>query len=117
MLKAHTRNNAGTVALKSTNPRDVPVIAFNNFATGEDNDLKAAYEGVVLSRKLFQSMGPEGPTFTEATPGSFMQGEAAIKQWIKDEAWGHHASCTVPMGATGNSKAVVDSQVPSPGCK
>lgn len=110
VLKAHNRNNAGTVTLKSADPRDVPSIAFNSFATGGDKDLQAAYEGVVLARKIFQSMDSSGPTFTEEVPGPTVQGEAALKQWIRDEAWGHHASCTVPIGAAHDSKAVLDSK-------
>jgi choline dehydrogenase len=30
-------------------------------------------------------------------------------QFVKDNAWGHHASCTCPMGKAGGPNAVVDS--------
>jgi len=33
-----------------------------------------------------------------------------LKQFIKDEAWGHHASCTAPIGADDDPMAVLDSQ-------
>lgn len=29
---------------------------------------------------------------------------------MKNEAWGHHASCTCPIGADGDPKAVLDSK-------
>jgi len=33
-----------------------------------------------------------------------------MKTFIKDEAWGHHASCTCPIGADGDPMAVLDSK-------
>ena len=32
-----------------------------------------------------------------------------IRQFVKDNAWGHHASCTNPMGKANDNNAVVDS--------
>ncbi len=109
MLKAHSRNNAGTVTLKSTNPLDIPNITFNSFAVGGDDDLQAVYEGVELARAMFnQTITPDGP-FTETFPGPAIQSEADIKSWIQTNAWGHHASCSVPIGAESDPNAVLDS--------
>jgi choline dehydrogenase-like flavoprotein len=50
-LKAHSHNNAGTVRLRSTDPRERPQISFNYFDTGNTDgggdldDLEAVYEG------------------------------------------------------------------------
>jgi choline dehydrogenase len=33
----------------------------------------------------------------EICPGADIQNEA-LEQWVRDNAWGHHASCTCPMG-------------------
>lgn len=48
VLKAHSRNNAGTVNLTSADPRDTPRITFRNFGEGDssraadaDKDLQA----------------------------------------------------------------------------
>lgn len=109
VLKAHSRNNAGTVTLASTNPLDMPNITFNSFAIGGDDDLQAVYEGVELARAMFnQTITPDGP-FTETFPGPAIQTEADIKSWIQTNAWGHHASCSVPIGAESDPNAVLDS--------
>jgi choline dehydrogenase len=49
ILKAHTRNRAGTVRLRSGDPRDVPEINFRYFdegSEGGDADLEAMADGV-----------------------------------------------------------------------
>jgi choline dehydrogenase len=33
-----------------------------------------------------------------------------IAQWVKDEAWGHHASCSARIGGEGDPMAVLDSR-------
>jgi choline dehydrogenase len=115
-LKAHSRNNAGTVKLRSSDPRDVPIINFNSFDTGvttdnaAEKDLQAVYEGMQYSRQAFRDLIPLDGSFTEVWPGPNVTTEAQIKDFIKDEAWGHHASCTCPIGADGDPMAVLDSQ-------
>ncbi|KAI0454775.1 hypothetical protein F5B21DRAFT_474205 [Xylaria acuta] len=111
LLKAHTRNRAGTVKLVSTDPRDMPNITFNNFAQGGDQDLQALYEGVQWSRKAMNAYIPTFGAFEESWPGKNYSDEATIKQWLRDETWGHHASCTCPMGADNDPMAVLDSNL------
>ncbi|KAK5049088.1 hypothetical protein LTR84_005511 [Exophiala bonariae] len=116
VLKAHSRNNAGTVTLRSTDPRDTPVINFNYFDTGntaggaDEKDLQATYEGMMLSRQIFNDYIPLQGDFEEVWPAQNASTKAAMKEWIKKEAWGHHASCTAPIGADGDKKAVLDSK-------
>ncbi|CAI4214273.1 unnamed protein product [Parascedosporium putredinis] len=57
-LKAHTSNRAGTVCLRSTDPRDTPIIDFNSFQQGGAADVKAVVEGMKLSRKMFKEVIP-----------------------------------------------------------
>ncbi|KAK0374108.1 choline dehydrogenase [Colletotrichum limetticola] len=114
ILKAHSRNNAGTVTLKSTDPRDMPLINFNYYDTGVnsngegDKDLQATYEGFEFTRKAFDSLIPLDGSFPEVWPGTNTSTEADAKQFLKDEAWGHHASCTCPIGADDDPMAVLD---------
>ncbi|KAJ3579738.1 hypothetical protein NPX13_g823 [Xylaria arbuscula] len=68
VLKAHTRNNAGTVKLASANPRDTPT-----------HHLPHLYET-----------------------------DEQLKEWVKEEAWGHHASCSNKIGAASDPMAVLD---------
>ena len=53
ILKAHTNNRAGTVRLRSTDPRERPEINFRYFSEGDDDggdDLEALVEGVRFVR-------------------------------------------------------------------
>lgn len=115
ILKAHSRNNAGTVTLKSTDPRDMPRILFNYLDTGvttdgaADKDLQATYEGFQFARKAFDSLVPLDGSFPEVWPGSKVSSEANVKTFLQDEVWGHHASCTCPIGADDDPMAVLDS--------
>ena len=116
VLKAHSRNNAGTVTLRSTDPQDMPVINFNYFDTGvtaggaDEKDLQAMYEGMKFSREIFKDYIPLQGDFEEVWPAKNATNEAEMKDWIKKEAWGHHASCTAPIGADGDKNAVLDSK-------
>src|SRR5215210_5120693 len=58
VLKAHTNNTAGTVRLKSGDPRDRPEINFHYFSEGNDatgQDLDAAVAGVQFLREIRQN--------------------------------------------------------------
>jgi len=115
VLKAHSRNNAGTVKLASADPRDMPLINFNYFDTGvttggaDTLDLQSQYEGMEYSRTAFKDLIPLDGSFTEVWPGPNVTTEAEMKDFIKQEAWGHHASCTCPIGAVSDPMAVLDS--------
>lgn len=108
VLKAHTRNRAGEVRLNSADPRDVPCINFHYFKDdGKDQDLKAVVEGIQLVRKLTESLKKKG-VMIEKYPGDDVQG-ARLEQYIQREAWGHHASCTCPIGPAQDKNAVLGS--------
>ncbi|OJD40196.1 choline dehydrogenase [Diplodia corticola] len=110
ILKAHPRNTAGTVTLRSADPLDMPDIVFNYFDTGSGDaskDLQALYEAVELARDAFdRQLVP----VTETLPGPDVQTQEQIEQYAKDVAWGHHASSTCPIGADGDEMAVLDSK-------
>jgi choline dehydrogenase len=99
-LKGHTRNNAGDVTLRSGNPWDVPDINFRYFDEGTPDggkDLQAMVEGVNLIRKINDEAAPVLDLFGDAveeTPGRNVDAQT----FVKDNAWGHHASCTCPIG-------------------
>ncbi|EPX77149.1 GMC family oxidoreductase [Litoreibacter arenae] len=99
ILKAHTLNRAGRVRLASNNPRDRPIVDFNYFEDGEDVDLQAVVEGVKFVRHLSEPLKRDGRIEVEEVPGPEIQSDAQIAQFIRDECWGHHASCSCPIGA------------------
>ncbi|KAM4056659.1 GMC oxidoreductase [Hirsutella rhossiliensis] len=118
ILKAHTRNRAGTVELRSADPRDTPIINFNYFEAGTNDkgqaekDARALAEGVEYARKATENINhaPTGTEFKEDWPGKRVSSKEEMKKWVRDEAWGHHASCTCPIGADDDPMAVLDSR-------
>jgi choline dehydrogenase len=110
ILKAHTRNTAGTVTLRSKDPQDVPDINFRYFDEGNDisgDDLESVVEAVKFVRKLNDGVGKH--IKNEAVPGASVQSKEEIAEFIKNNAWGHHASCSCKMGVESDPMAVVDS--------
>ncbi len=119
-LKAHTRNTAGTVTLRSADPRDMPEIDFHYYDEGtttdgaDDKDYQAVLEGFTLARDILQLGQNMSSTtvspFTELWPGADVSSSEQIEHFIKSNSWGHHASCTCPIGADGDPMAVLDSK-------
>ncbi|KZM28676.1 Choline dehydrogenase [Ascochyta rabiei] len=109
ILKAHPRNNAGTVTLQSADPLDVPAITYNYFDTGVgefEKDVTAMTEAIALTRDAFKR---QLVPITEVLPGKDVDTAEEIADYIKDSAWGHHASSTCPIGADDDKMAVLDS--------
>ena len=101
ILKAHTLNCAGTVRLRSGDPLDVPQIDFCYFAEGNDKngeDLVSVVEGVKFVRKLTAKLRERGLIAEEELPGEDVQTDEQIADFVRYYAWGHHASCTCPIG-------------------
>ncbi|MEG9432804.1 GMC family oxidoreductase [Terriglobus sp. ADX1] len=112
VLKAHTDNRAGHVSLRSPDPRDTPLINFAYFEEGtsdNDQDLDAVVEGVQFVRRISSSLITKGLIEKEEFPGLEVESVDQIRQYIRDQAWGHHASCTCPIGDP-ESGGVVDSR-------
>ncbi|KAI0127606.1 choline dehydrogenase [Xylariales sp. AK1849] len=106
ILKAHPRNRAGSVTLRSADPLDMPEIVFNYFQDGADEDLQALYEAIELARDAYDRQLV--PTI-ESLPGNSTDTEDSIKQYVRDGTWGHHASSTCPIGTDDDEFAVLDS--------
>jgi choline dehydrogenase len=114
VLKAHTRNTAGTVTLRSADPRDPPEINFRYFAEGNDaagEDLASVVAGVGIARRMTAAMRrPGGVAAEEEVPGPAVSSPDALARFVANEAWGHHASCSNRMGPRGDALAVVDNR-------
>ncbi|KAK4446970.1 hypothetical protein QBC34DRAFT_144800 [Podospora aff. communis PSN243] len=110
ILKAHPRNRAGSVRLRSADPLDVPEVVYRYFeegSSGAEEDLQALWEGIELSRDaLKRQLVPTN----EELPREETSEKEEVKQYVRDQAWGHHASCTCPIGADGDEMAVLDSK-------
>lgn len=98
------------MTLKSASPRDTPEINFNNFEDGNDTkgeDLEALLNGVKMARRM-AALGAEGAAEGELSPGPDCLSDPELRQFIKNEAWGHHASCTNKIGPASDPMAVLD---------
>lgn len=101
VLKAHTHNRAGTVRLASADPRAMPRIDFNCFDAGDDPDgadLHAVVQTIAFVRRLCAPLIERGVIAEEILPGPGVQGEQALADYVRDTAWGHHASCSCAIG-------------------
>lgn len=103
ILKGRTGNRTGTVTLCSRDPRDVPRIAFCNFAENGDADLAAVVRGIGIARDLARPLRDCGAIAEELSPGDTVQG-AALADWARATAWGHHACGTAAIGPVLDSR-------------
>ena len=106
ILKAHTRNRKGRVTLRSADPRDTPHINFNYFEEGGDEDLEAVVEGIQFVRQLTAKLEDEDLIVTEEIPGKDCQSVDDLKKFVRQNAWGHHASCTCAIGPVSEGGAL-----------
>lgn len=100
VLKAHTNNRAGSVTITSPDPRVRPAIEFRYFEEGSDatgDDLKAVVDGIRLVRRMTAGMKPQ-LIAAEELPGDDVTSDADLQRFVRDHAWGHHASCTCAIG-------------------
>ena len=115
ILKAHTRNRDGVVRLASADPFKRPEINFHYFhetswspeESGQDPDLLAMQGAVKFVRAI---AGRAEFVKQEFFPGKAVETDQQIKDWIRQQAWGHHACGTCRMGADGDKEAVLDSR-------
>ncbi|KAK3726507.1 hypothetical protein QZH41_014249, partial [Actinostola sp. cb2023] len=105
-LRSHSK---GIVKLKSTNPRDHPVIDFNYMSTGEDwEEMRAC---IRLAREIFEQKAFDEFRGEELKPGKDVQSDEELDAFIRKYAdTAYHPSCTCRMGDPSDGTAVVDSE-------
>ncbi|WP_283848233.1 GMC oxidoreductase [Bradyrhizobium sp. NAS80.1] len=109
VLKAHTENRAGAVRLASTDPRDAPLIEFRYFEEGSDaegRDLRGVIDEIGIARRIAARL-PE-LIEEETIPGAAADDTDKLNDFVRHEAWGHHASCTCAIGSSDDPMAVLD---------
>jgi choline dehydrogenase len=105
VLKAHTMNTAGRVTLRSADPRDPPEVDFRYFEEGSDKtgeDLDSVVEGIKFVRGVSADLKKRGLIAEEELPGEHVQSDDQLRNFVRDNAWGHHASCSCPIGPKEN---------------
>jgi choline dehydrogenase-like flavoprotein len=102
VLKAHTNNRAGEVTLRSADPRDTPEVNFRYFEEGtpdDGEDLDSVVDGIRFVRKMTAKLKQHGLLFEEELPGQQHQSDEELREYVRNTAWGHHASCSCAIGA------------------
>ncbi|KAH7273174.1 hypothetical protein B0J15DRAFT_509171 [Fusarium solani] len=105
VVKMQTGNQAGTIKLRSADPREAPEINFNFFAEKGDRDLQAIQEAVEHTMQIFNATGEPYAPYTVIEPPPSVD----VRQGIMDEAFSHHATSTCRMGPAGDKDYCVDS--------
>ena len=99
VLKGRTNNRGGCVTLASPDPRARPAVNFHYFNEGTDAqgaDLDAVVAGIRLVRRL--NAGMNELIAKEEVPGAPCVSDTELREFVRNQAWGHHASCTCPIG-------------------
>jgi choline dehydrogenase len=107
VLKGRTRNRAGTVRLRSADPRDTPEVRFRYFDEGSEGweaDLAALAEGMQLADRI---MKETKLPMKRSHPGIDLGDRGKLEEHLKNEAWGHHACGSCKIGQKGDPAAVV----------
>ena len=112
VLKAHTNNRAGEVTLRSADPLDMPEINFRYFEEGTPDggeDLDSVVDGIRFVRELTDQLRKKNIIAEESLPGNALQTDEELRQYVRENAWGHHASCTCAIGPR-EAGSVLDSR-------
>jgi choline dehydrogenase len=113
ILKAHTNNRAGEVTLRSADPRDTPLVNFHYFEEGSDatgEDLQAVVTALRFVRTMTARLKACGMIAEEEQPGENVQSDDQLADYVRDNAWGHHASCSCAIGPR-DLNGVLDSRL------
>ncbi|KAI1455089.1 GMC oxidoreductase [Annulohypoxylon moriforme] len=113
----------GSVELRSADPFEPPEINFRFFEGDSEKDLQAMLEAVKFGHKLI-SLLPESSgltPFDEKHPCKGVDSadctDDAIKEYLKLQAYSHHASGTCAIGNTSDPMSVLDSKFRVKGVK
>jgi choline dehydrogenase-like flavoprotein len=131
VLKGHTNNRGGRVRLRSADPLDPPDVDFHYFQEGSkgwDEDLVSVVSGVKFVREIMARLIREGCVEREVPPPVAARDEGRIPfavgemtdwqlaEFVRANAWGHHASSTCPIGHPAKG-GVLDSSFRVHGCQ
>jgi choline dehydrogenase len=89
------------VTLRSGDARDAPQVNFHSFEEGTPDggeDLDSVVDGVKFVRRLTENLRARGVIADEELPGDACKSDDDLRQYIRDNAWGHHASCSCQIG-------------------
>ena len=77
------------------------MVDFHYFEEGTDHsgdDLAAVVAGIRHIRRMSDALQGCGLLLAEEIPGGALQDDESLRQFVREHAWGHHASCTCAIG-------------------
>jgi choline dehydrogenase len=99
----------GTIRLKSTDPKEHPLIDANYLA--ERRDLDTLIEGLKIGREIFAGSAFDPYRAAEFQPGAEVKTDAEIEQWVRAKCETiYHPVGTCKMGLASDPMAVVDNR-------
>jgi choline dehydrogenase len=107
VLKGHTDNTSGYVTLRSADPFVRPEIHFKYFeesGQSDADDVRSVVDGVKFVQRINERLGKDAEIAEHIAP---KPGED-LETFVRNNAWGHHASCTCKIGVDGDPTAVLD---------
>jgi choline dehydrogenase len=101
--------STGTIRLKSSNPKEHPLIDANYLA--ERKDLDTLVAGVKMGREIFAQSGLDPYRADEFAPGAAVRTDSEIEKWIRAKCETiYHPVGSCKMGPDNDPMAVVDNQ-------
>jgi len=61
-------------------------------------DIRAVTAGIRLAREMVAALNGNHPVAVEELPGAHIRSDEALAEYVRDNAWGHHASCSCAIG-------------------
>ena len=74
---------------------------FHYFEEGDDaagKDLQAVVKAIKFVRRMMAPLTASGLIAEERTPGPAVKSDEELADYVRDSAWGHHASCSCAIG-------------------
>jgi len=114
MVHMAPKSQAGSVRLVSADPQDKPEINFRFFEKHGEQDLHELVEGANMLREAWAAAGAPVLPFDELhpCPGGKTANctDATQAEFLKLQAYSHHATSTCAIGADDDPMAVLDSK-------
>ena len=79
----------------------MPNVNFHYFEEGTEDsgeDLDSVVDGIRFVRKLTAKLKQQGLIAEEELPGEHLQSDEELRDFVRHNAWGHHASCSCAIG-------------------
>ena len=84
---------------------------FEYFADGGEEEVQGLVDGIEFTRKIFDSLpGGADASIAEAVPGQDVNTTEQLSQYVRVEAYGHHAAGTARISGNDDPLAMLDSR-------